>query len=197
MQISRRSFLKLSGATTLSVMLADLGFDLSQASAQVQGLKIKSAKATPTICPYCSVGCGILVYNENGKLVNTEGDPDHPINQGSLCSKGAAVYQLHENERRLKKPLYRAPGSDKWEEKDWEWMIEKIAEKAKGTRDANFTVRDTVTDSKTGQALDIAVNRTEAIGCLGGAALDNEECYLLQKLMRGMGLVFIEHQARI
>ncbi len=197
MQISRRSFLKLSGATTLSVMLADLGFDLSQASAQVRGFKIKSAKATPTICPYCSVGCGILIYNENGKLVNAEGDPDHPINQGSLCSKGAAVYQLHENERRLKKPLYRAPGSDKWEEKDWEWMIEKIAERAKKTRDANFTVKETVTVPQTGQAADIVVNRTEAIGCLGGAALDNEECYLLQKLMRGMGLVYIEHQARI
>ena len=197
MQISRRGFLKLSGATTLSVMLAELGFDLSQVSAQVQNFKIQSAKAIPTICPYCSVGCGILVYSENGKLINTEGDPDHPINQGSLCSKGAAVYQLHENERRLKKPLYRAAGSDKWEEKDWKWMIEQIAEKAKKTRDANFTVKETVTDPVTGQARDITVNRTEAIGCLGGAALDNEECYLLQKLMRGMGLVFIEHQARI
>jgi len=197
LKISRRSFLKLSGASTLTALLADLGFDLSTVSAQVQNFKIRSAKATPTICPYCSVGCGILVYSENGKLVNTEGDPDHPINQGSLCSKGAAVYQVHENERRLKKPLYRAPGSDRWEEKDWDWMFEKIAERAKKTRDENFTVKQTVTDEKTGQKIDVTVNRTEAIGCLGGAALDNEECYLLQKLMRGLGLVYIEHQARI
>jgi len=197
LQVSRRSFLKLSGATTLTIVLADLGFDLSTVSAQVQNFKIKSAKATPTICPYCSVGCGILVYNENGKLVNAEGDPDHPINQGSLCSKGSAVYQVHENERRLMKPLYRAPGSSDWEEKDWDWMMQKIAEKAKKTRDENFIVKESVTDPATGQVTDIPVNRTEAIGCMGGAALDNEECYILQKLMRGLGLVFIEHQARI
>jgi len=187
----------LSGASTLTLVLADLGFDLGTVSAQVKDFKIRSATATPTICPYCSVGCGILVYSENGKMVNTEGDPDHPINQGSLCSKGSAVYQIHYNERRLQKPLYRAPGSDKWEEKDWDWMIERIADKVKNTRDTSFVTTDSITDLNTGLKSDITVNRTEAIGCLGGAALDNEECYLLQKLMRGLGLVYIEHQARI
>lgn len=127
MEISRRGFLKLTGASTLTVILGDLGFDLSSVQAQVKNFKIKSAQATPTICPYCSVGCGILTYAENGRLIDTEGDPDHPINQGALCSKGAAVYQVHDNEKRVKKPLYRAPGSDKWEEKDWDWVLDKIA----------------------------------------------------------------------
>lgn len=197
LEITRRNFLKASGAGTLTVLLANLGFDLSPVSAQVLNFKIRTAKATPTICPYCSVGCGILVYSENGKLVNTEGDPDHPINQGSLCSKGSALYQIHDNERRLQKPLYRAPGSDHWEEKDWDWMLDKIAEKVKVTRDNNFITKETITDEKTKTKTDVTVNRTDAIASLGGAALDNEECYLLQKLMRGLGVVYLEHQARI
>lgn len=196
MKVSRRSFLKLSGAGTMAMIFGNLGFNLAPVSAQVQDFKIRSAKATPTICPYCSVGCGILVYSENGNLVNTEGDPDHPINQGSLCSKGSALYQVHDNERRLKKPLYRAPGSDRWEEKDWNWMLDRIAERTRATRDKNFITTETITDANQNK-VEITVNRTEAIASLGGAALDNEECYLLQKLMRGLGVVFIEHQARI
>lgn len=196
MDISRRGFLKVTGAS-LTVLMADLGFDLSPVEAQIQDFKIKSAQATPTICPYCSCGCGILVYAENGKLITAEGDPDHPINQGALCSKGSAVSQVYTSEKRLKKPLYRAPGSTQWEEKDWDWMIEKIAEKVKATRDANFITKETVTDAATGQRTDITVNRLEAIASIGGAALDNEEGYLLVKLMRALGLVYIEHQARI
>ena len=197
MNLSRRSFLKLSGVTSLGVIIGDQLFDLTPVEAQVNSFKIRSAKATPTICPYCSVGCGILVYSENGKLINTEGDPDNPNNQGSLCSKGAAVYQLHDNNRRLTKPLYRAPGSSQWEEKDWDWMLDRIVEKAKATRDQNFITQETVTDAKTGAKTNITVNRTEAIASLGGAALDNEECYILQKLMRSLGIVYLEHQARI
>lgn len=197
MNLSRRTFLKLSGMTSFGLIFGEHLFDLSPVAAQVKTLKIRSAKATPTICPYCSVGCGILVYSENGKIINTEGDPDHPINQGSLCSKGAALYQLHDNERRLTKPLYRAPGSDKWEAKEWDWVLDRIVEKAKITRDRNFITQETVTDEKTGAKTKITVNRTDAMACLGGAALDNEECYLLQKLMRSLGLVYIEHQARI
>ena len=197
MEFSRRSFLKLSGTGTLTVLFGELGFDLSPVSAQVQNFKIRSAKATPTICPYCSVGCGILVYSEKGKLINAEGDPDHPVNQGSLCSKGSAVFQLHANERRLAKPLYRAPGSNNWMEKDWDWVLDRIVEKAKKTRDQNFITRETIVDEKTGAKTDITVNRTEAIASLGGAALDNEECHLLQKLMRSLGVVYLEHQARI
>lgn len=197
MNVTRRSFLKLTGAGTMTVLLGELGFDLSSVSAQVQNFKIRTAKATPTICPYCGVGCGILVYSENGKPVNTEGDPDNPINQGSLCSKGSALYQIHANERRLQKPLYRAPGSDRWEEKDWDWMLDRIAEKVKTTRDKTFITKETITDEKTKARIEVTVNRTDAIASLGGAALDNEECYILQKLMRGLGVVYLEHQARI
>ncbi|PKM47281.1 MAG: hypothetical protein CVV03_03945 [Firmicutes bacterium HGW-Firmicutes-8] len=195
--LSRRSFLKLSGMTGLGVILGDSIFDLSAIAAQVKTFKIRSAKATPTICPYCSCGCGLLAYTENGQLINLEGDPDNPVNQGSLCSKGASIYQLYVNDRRLTKPLYRAPGATEWVEKDWDWMLDKIVEKVKATRDKNFTLKQTVDDPKTGTKIDVITNRTDAIASLGGAGLDNEECYLLHKLMRGLGIVYLEHQARI
>jgi len=185
--VSRRQFLKLSGATAATLAVVELGFDPHKASAESKSLKTEQSEITPTICPYCSVGCGILVHVKNDEVVYTEGDPDHPINRGSLCSKGSSVRQLYTSDRRLKKPMYRAPGSDKWEEKEWDWTLEKIAEKVKKTRDESFTV------SEDG----MPVNRTEAIASLGGAALENEECYLIQKLMRGLGATFIEHQARI
>lgn len=197
LNLSRRSFLKLSGATGLGLFFGEKIFDLSPVMAQVKLLKIKSAKATPTICPYCSVGCGLLAYTENGKLINMEGDPDNPVNQGSLCSKGASVYQLYDNERRLTKPMYRAPGATEWVEKDWDWMFDRIVERVTETRDKNFTAKQTIDDPKTGSKIDITANRTDAIASLGGAGLDNEECYLLQKLMRGLGVVYLEHQARI
>lgn len=187
MRVTRRDFLKLSGAAAATTLLAEVGFDLTSARAKVQALKLEAAKAVPTICPYCSSGCGILVYTKDGEVVATEGDPDHPISRGGLCSKGAAVYQIHHNERRLTKPLYRAPGSDRWEEKEWDWVLDQITQRIKATRDANFIEQEN----------GITVNRTEAIASLGGAALDNEECYLLQKLLRALGLVYIEHQARI
>ncbi len=187
MGVSRRNFLKLTGLGFGTATIAELGFDLSRAEAQVENYRIEYAKATPTICPYCACGCGLLVHTKHGKVINTEGDPDHPINEGAVCSKGATVYQIHDNERRLTKPLYRAPGSNKWEEKDWGWMLEKIAQNIKKTRDNSFIH----------QERNLTVNRTEAIGVMGSAAIDNEECYLLQKLARSLGIVYIEHQARI
>ncbi len=197
MRLSRRSFLKLSGATSLGAVFGQFLFDLAPVLAQVEKFKIKTAKATPTICPYCSCGCGLLAYTENGKLINMEGDPDNPVNQGSLCSKGSSISQLYDEKRRLTKPMYRAPGADKWVEKDWDWMLDEIVKRTKETRDKNFTVKQTVTDAKTGEKMDIIVNRTDAIASLGGAGLDNEECYLLSKLMRSLGIVYLEHQARI
>lgn len=191
MNISRRDFLKASGAFA---SVAALGFDVSPVNAQVQELRIKSAKATPTICPYCSAGCGMLVHTDaEGRVLFTEGDPDHPINQGGACSKGASVMQLNSvkvgeiNPNRLKKPLYRAPGSSSFEEVEWEWALEEIVKKVKETRDKNFIATQD----------GIPAMRTEAIASMGGAGLDNEECYLVQKLARALGIVYIEHQARI
>lgn len=138
MRVSRRDFLKISGMTAGSLFVRELGFNLDAVEAKVPELKTASCQATPTICPYCSCGCGILIYTKGGQLIGSEGDPDHPINQGALCSKGAAVRQVYESPKRVTKPMYRAPGSDRWEEKDWDWMLNRIAEKVKETRDKYF-----------------------------------------------------------
>lgn len=201
MGVSRRGFMKLTGS---SVLLASLGVNLDPAKAYARDLRIKNAKQTTTICPYCSVGCGIVVYAENGKVINTEGDPDHPISEGTLCSKGASVYQLPNNETRVKKPLYREPGATAWKEVEWDWALDRIAKLVKESRDKNFKPFSTVKVKETqpdGSVIEVEkevpVNRLESIAHVGSAALDNEECYLLQKLVRSWGLVYVEHQARI
>lgn len=201
MGVSRRDFLKLSGGT---VLVASLGVNLDPAKAYAQELRIKNAKQTTTICPYCSVGCGIVVYAENGKIINTEGDPDHPINEGALCSKGSSVSQLVNNETRVKKPMYREPGGTAWKEVEWEWALDRIARLVKDARDKSFKtvskakVKETQPDGSVIEVeKDFVVNRTDAIAHIGSAALDNEECFILQKLVRSWGLVHVEHQARI
>ncbi len=190
MDLNRRDFLKISGAAAGGLLLPS-GAALATGAYSYQ--LHKPIGETPTICCFCGVGCGAIVAAQDGLVVNLEGDPDHPINQGSLCSKGLALAQLNAvdgkpNARRLTKPLYRAPGSDTWEEKDWGWTISEIAKRVKATRDENFIAQDD--QGRT-------VNRLEAIASFGGAALDNEECSLLVKALRSMGLVYIEHQARI
>lgn len=187
-ELTRRQFLKLSGATAATLAIVELGFNEKEVKAKSRQFKLAEATVSPTICSYCAVGCGILVHTKNNHVIFTEGDPDHPINEGTLCSKGTNIRQVYESDRRVTKPLYRAPGSSKWEEKSWEWMYDRIAQKVKETRDKTF-----VTYDENG----MPVNRTEAIASLGGAALDNEEDYLLAKLMRGLGVTYIEHQARI
>lgn len=187
MNLNRRQFLKLTGATAATLAVVELGFNEKEVYASTKEFKIASTKVTPTICAFCGVGCGILVHTDDKTVVYTEGDPDHPVNEGTLCSKGTTIRQVYTSEKRVTKPLYRAPGSDKWEEKDWDWMYKAIAKRTKETRDKTFVQKDK----------GFIVNRTEAIASLGGAALDNEECYLLTKLMRGLGVVNIEHQARI
>jgi len=189
MALTRREFLKWSGAAGAAAAAMCLGFDLRPVQSYAAGLKILNATETTTICPYCAVGCGIIVHTKkSGKLLNTEGDPDHPINEGALCAKGAGLYQMTENKNRKRIPLYRASESDEWEELEWEEAIKRIAEKIKKTRDATFTEKN---------AKGQAVNRTTSIAHVGSAALDNEECWLLQGIMRALGLVSIEHQARI
>ncbi len=187
MRITRRGFLKISGAV---ISASGIGISLKPISAHAKPLKIKYAKETTTICPYCSVGCSIIVSTTNyGKVLNTEGDPDSPINAGALCSKGSSLYQMSaNNSNRLDKPLYRAPFASDWKVVSWEWALDKIAGNVKKSRDASFRL----TNDK-----GLSVNRTEGIASVGSAAIDNEECFLYQKFLRGLGVVYIEHQARI
>ena len=191
MKLGRREFIKLSGAATAATAFGGLGFDLKPTAARAQLLKLRWAKESTSICCYCAVGCGLIVHSAKegpGRIINVEGDPDHPINEGALCAKGASIYQLAENENRLTKPLYRAPGSDTWEEKSWDWMLNRIARKIKETRDKTF-----VRFNSRGQE----VNRCEGLASVGSAAMDNEECWIYQAMLRSLGLVAIEHQARI
>jgi len=203
MDVSRRDFLKMSGGTlALGTLVA--GSAVKESEAATPTLRIKDAKVTTTICPYCSVGCGILVYTKDGKVINTEGDPDHPVNEGALCPKGASLFQMANNETRLTKPMYRAAGATDWKEVEWGWALDQIARKVKDSRDRSFK---TVSKSKVkekqpdGTELEVekefTVNRCNGIAHIGSAAMDNEECYLMQKLVRSWGLTWIEHQARI
>jgi len=187
MRVTRRVFLKISGAVAAA---GGMGIGLKPLSAYAKPLKVKYAKETTTVCPYCSVGCSIIVSTTGyGKVINTEGDPNSPINAGALCSKGSSLFQLSAaNTNRLRKPLYRGPFENEWQEVTWEWALERIARNVKKSRDASFRLLN-----DKGQE----VNRTEGIASVGSAALDNEECYLYQKFLRGLGLVSIEHQARI
>jgi len=188
MEINRRTFLKATGATGTGALLGFLGLDLRPSVAFATQTTPQRGRSFTTICPYCGVGCGVKVdVDAAGKIINIEGDADHPINEGSLCSKGASLYQIHHNERRNQTVRYRGGGADRWEDISWDQAMKMIAERVKKTRD------ETWVDKINGKT----VNRTDGVACLGGAALDTEECYLLSKAMRAMGLVWIEHQARI
>ena len=180
---TRRQFLK--GLTTGTVAIGAL--TQSGCGPAIPPIKTRGATNTTTVCPFCGVGCGQVVSTRAGKVIHIEGDPGHPISEGTLCSKGAAGIQVVNNSRRLQKVLYRKPNGAAWEEKSWDWAFERIAARIKETRDKTFK---TAVDGR-------VVNRTEAIACLGGSALDNEEAYLLAKLMRALGLVYLEHQARL
>jgi len=184
MTIKRRTFLAASSGTLFGL----LGLDLGASAAYARAAVVKRGRMTSTICPYCAVGCGVILIHSDGQLHHAEGDPDHPINCGSLCAKGSAMVQVANNPRRLVKVKYRAPGAAGWEEKDWDWALGRIAENIQRTRDATF---------QTGDRQGRTVNRTEAIACLGGAALDNEACYAFGKLARALGVVYLEHQARV
>jgi formate dehydrogenase major subunit len=192
MAFSRREFLKASAAglapSTALGSLVGLGATLVPATARAQQLRIKDAKTTPSVCPYCSVGCATIVHTIDDEIVNIEGDKRSPHSEGCLCPKGAAIYQLHKNPNRATKVLHRKPGATRWEEVELEWAMNRVAALVKKTRDETFVER---------LADGTPVNHTTAIFSLGGATLDNEWNHMQQKLMRGLGVVAIENQARI
>jgi formate dehydrogenase major subunit len=220
MDVTRRDFLKMSGTAAAGLMLFSL-FDLKPIKAHATANPPEWDTVTTSICCYCAVGCGLLVCTKTDSpyvdssssehVAYVQGDPDHPINQGTLCSKGMAMAQLRTvdgalNPKRLTQPLYRAPGAAVWTPVTWNWALNTIAARIKATREGpnahwtgldpnsptmNTTLEEFIEDGW------YPVNRCTGIACLGGAAHDTEECYLLVKLMRALGLVYLEHQARI
>lgn len=188
MHISRRGFMRLTGMGMACLGLSDLGFDLKPVKAYAAELKIKGAKEVVSICGFCSCGCNIIMSVKDGKMVSSEGDPDYPVSEGALCAKGAAFHSMHYSEHRLQKPLYRAPGSAKWEEKEWDFVLDRIARRVKETRDKDFILKN---------AKGQQVNRVESIFQLGTSQMDNEECAVFHQMLRGLGVVHMDHQARI
>lgn len=191
--MDRRTFIKTTvvGGTAVTAF----GFSLASVRAQTQALKIARTSETRSICPYCSVSCGVIIHtlgdkskNATAQVVHVEGDPDAPINRGTLCPKGASLEQDILNERRLLKPQVRRPGSDHWEDISWDAAITEIARKVKDTRDATFVEKDDK---------GMTVNRCEGIGWIGGCTDTNELNYLAVKAMRGMGVCYFETQARV
>lgn len=193
MNVSRRDFLKLSGVSAAGAAVLLFTEEKAALASDLKSLRIAKAKEVPSVCPHCSVGCGLIAYVKDGDLLQLEGNPDSPINEGSLCPKGASAMQFayegvgKPNPLRELKAKYRKPGADRWEEVQLDWALDRIAEKIKETRDKGFI--ETVNG--------VTVNRTETLAHLGSACVDNEEAYLITKLMRSLGVVYLEHHARI
>jgi formate dehydrogenase major subunit len=186
MSFSRRDWLR--GAAAVPALAAGKALDAE--AAEKKG-KLDGTTRFTTACNFCSCGCGMVGQVRDGKLVNLEGDPEHAINQGALCSKGAAMFATHESDQRVKSPLYRAPGATAWQPISWDQALDKIARKIHDLREATWTATD-----KDGEQ-EVPANRTEAIGFLGGAQNTNEECYLYSKMARLVGAPYVEHQARL
>jgi len=191
MDLSRRSFLQLAAGGAL---LTPLGFDLAPALAEARALKIAHTTETRSICPYCSVSCGVIVHTRSGgkstqrQLIHVEGDPDHPVNRGTLCPKGATLKHYIDNDRRLTHVLHRAPGAAEWQRMPWDEAIDLIARRIKATRDATLIEKD-------GEGH--TVNRLESIAAIGGCTDTNEFNWLFQKTARGLGIAHLEQQSRI
>jgi formate dehydrogenase major subunit len=193
MQTTRRDFFK--AATVGAVGATVFGFDLKPAYAQLRELKIARAAETRSTCPYCAVGCGVLIYtigdrakNVTPQVIHVEGDPDHPTNRGTLCPKGSSLEQDMLNPRRLVKPQVRRPGATDWQDISWDNALDEIAQWTKKTRDNSFVEKD---------ANGHTVNRCEGISFIGGCTDTNEFNFLAVKAMRGLGLVYLENQARV
>ncbi len=191
--LTRRDFLKVAGVSVGTLALSELGFDLAHAYQVRQNLRIAGATQSHSVCPYCAVGCSLVAYTRKEadgtvKLLQIEGDPDSPVNEGRLCPKGATAMQLATSTRRVEQPLYRAPGATAWKTVPWDFVLEKIAQNIKATRDRTFITQD---------AAGNVVNRCDGIAFAGGAAFSSEEGYFATKVMRGLGTVYLEQQARV
>jgi formate dehydrogenase major subunit len=194
-ELTRREVLKLGAAGAAVGGFSALGFEVAVAEATTvkQALRIEGAKVSHSVCPYCAVGCSLLAYTRKGpngsvELLQIEGNPDSPVNEGTLCPKGASAMELAISRRRLQHPLHRAPGAREWKRVSWDFALDKLARNIKAARDRTFVTKDDEGN---------VVNRTEGIAFAGGAAFSNEEGYLATKLMRGLGLVYLEQQARV
>ena len=191
--LTRRDFIKWTGVGAGTLALSELGFDLAQAYSVRQTLRIAGATQAHSICPYCAVGCSLLAYTRKEtdgttRLLQIEGDPDSPVNEGRLCPKGATAMDLAISTRRVERPLYRAPGASTWQTVSWDYVLDKIAQNIKATRDRTFVTTD---------AAGNIVNRCEGMAFAGGAAFSSEEGYFATKVMRGLGAVYLEQQARV
>jgi len=214
---SRRGLLKLTVAGAAGLALDGI-IDVPAMRAATQNLKLSNINEFTTSCNFCSCGCGMIAAVREGKLISMEGDYDHIVNRGSLCVKGISMFATHASPKRLQTPKYRAPGSDHWEDISWQEAVDKVARKIRKTRDETWIATekvnapDLVVDRAAGDARlesaprfvphegplgEVPVNRTDAIGFLGGAQNTNEECYLFQKAARLLGMAYVEHQARL
>jgi formate dehydrogenase major subunit len=192
-ELTRRQLFKGGAASVVAVGISAYGFDVAEATTVKQHLRIDGAHMSHSVCPYCAVGCSLLAYTRkraNGtvELLQIEGDPDSPVNEGTLCPKGASAMELAISKRRIQSPLYRAPGAGEFKRVSWDFVLDRLARNIKAARDRTFVAKDD--DGN-------VVNRTEGVAFAGGAAFSNEEGYLATKLMRGLGLVYLEQQARV
>ncbi len=195
MEVTRRQFLGLSASATSAgaLGLSPLGFKLAKATQVMQSLRIEGATLSHSVCPYCAVGCALLAYTKKSasgevKLLQIEGDPDSPVNEGRLCPKGASSLQLAVSTRRVASPLYREPGAAEWKQVSWDFALDKLASNIKASRDRTFVTVDADAN---------VVNRCEGIAFAGGAAFSSEEGYFATKVMRSLGVVYLEQQARV
>ncbi len=191
--VTRRDFFKLAGAGAGTAAISVLGFDLAEATEVKQRLHIAGAQESHSVCPYCAVGCSLIAFTRKRadgqvEILQIEGDPDSPVNEGRLCPKGASAMSIATSSRRVDQPLYREPGANAWKPVSWDFMLDRVARLVKDARDRTFVTQD---------AKGNTVNRCEGIGFAGGAAFSSEEGYLATKIMRGLGVVHLEQQARV
>jgi len=194
MKISRRGFFKLSASGIGATSLVALGFSPAQVLAEVRTFKLTRTSETRNTCPYCSVGCGIIIHglgdrakNARSEIIHIEGDPDHPVNRGTLCPKGASLLDFVHSPNRLRYPEYRGPGETEWKRVEWDWALDRIARLLKDDRDRNFLARSG----------DLTVNRWTSVAFLAASASSSESGYITNKIIRAMGMTALDNQARV